>query len=86
MPEGNTVTVALVSRMLRDKGVLDAAAAVRRLRERGLAIELVLAGPTDADNARSLSAASLSALANEPGITVARCAVADVALGFVRRG
>jgi glycosyltransferase involved in cell wall biosynthesis len=77
MPDGNTVTVALVSRMLRDKGVLDAVAAIRRLRERGLAIELVLAGPADADNAGSLSAASLSALAVEPGITWLG-AVADV--------
>ncbi len=29
MPKGNPVTVALVSRMLRDKGVLDAVAAIR---------------------------------------------------------
>jgi len=77
MPDGNTVTVALVSRMLRDKGVLDAVAAIRRLRERGLAIELVLAGPTDADNAGSMSPKSLSALAVEPGITWLG-AVADV--------
>jgi glycosyltransferase involved in cell wall biosynthesis len=83
MPDGNTVTVALVSRMLRDKGVLDAVAAIRRLRERGLAIELVLAGPTDADNAGSLSAASLSALAVEPGITWLG-AVADVRLVWRR--
>jgi glycosyltransferase involved in cell wall biosynthesis len=69
--------VALVSRMLRDKGVLDAAAAIRRLRSRGLAVELVLAGPTDPDNTGSLSAASLSALAAEPGITWLG-AVADV--------
>ena len=83
MPEGKTVTVALVSRMLRDKGVLDAVAAIRRLRERGLAIELVLAGPTDADNPGSLSAASLSALADEPGITWLG-AVADVRLVWRR--
>ncbi|TMA52275.1 MAG: glycosyltransferase family 4 protein, partial [Deltaproteobacteria bacterium] len=50
-PDGGTVTVALVSRMLRDKGVLDAAAAIRRLRARGVNIELLLAGPTDPDNA-----------------------------------
>ena len=36
-PDATTVTVALVSRMLRDKGVLDAAAAIRLLRGRGLA-------------------------------------------------
>src|SRR6202007_1973630 len=41
-PEAGTLTVALVARMLRDKGVFEAAAAIRRLRARGLAIELVL--------------------------------------------
>ena len=35
MPGGDTVTVALVSRMLRDKGVLDAVAAIRSLRAAG---------------------------------------------------
>jgi len=68
-PDGTTVTVALVSRMLRDKGVLDAVNAIRRLRARGLAVELVLAGPIDSDNPGSLSAASLSSLAAEPGVT-----------------
>jgi glycosyltransferase involved in cell wall biosynthesis len=67
-PPGPTVTVALVARMLRSKGVLDAIAAVRRLRTQGLAIELVLAGPTDPDNRASLSAAALSALTAEPGV------------------
>ncbi len=67
-PPGPIVTVALVARMLRSKGVLDAIAAVRRLRAQGLAIELVLAGPTDPDNRASLSAAALSALTAEPGV------------------
>jgi glycosyltransferase involved in cell wall biosynthesis len=67
-PEGDGVTVALVGRMLRDKGVLDAAAAVRRLREEGLSISLLLAGPPDPDNQGSLDAAELQALASEPGI------------------
>jgi len=67
-PDGDTVTVALVSRMLRDKGVLDAAAAVLRLRAQGLAIELLLAGPTDPDNANSLTPQMLRSLAAEPGI------------------
>ncbi len=67
-PPGQTVTVALVARMLRSKGVLDAVAAVRLLRARGLAIELVLAGPTDPDNRDSLDEPALSALAAEPGI------------------
>jgi len=67
-PGTGPLTVALVARMLRDKGVLDAVAAIRRLRSRGLAIELELAGPTDPGNAGSLSAQTLSRLAAEPGI------------------
>jgi glycosyltransferase involved in cell wall biosynthesis len=67
-PGGGTVAVALVSRMLRDKGVLEAAAAIRRLRARGLPIELLLAGPSDLDNANSLTADTLRGLAAEPGI------------------
>jgi glycosyltransferase involved in cell wall biosynthesis len=67
-PGGDTITVALVSRMLRDKGVLEAAAAIRRLRAEGLAIELLLAGPTDPDNANSLSEETLRSVAIEPGI------------------
>ncbi len=64
-----TVTVALVSRMLRDKGVLDAVAAIRQLRARGLPVTLELAGPTDPDNRGSLSPAALSRLASEPGVS-----------------
>ncbi len=68
-PDATTVTVALVSRMLRDKGVLDAAAAIRLLRGRGLLVELLLAGPTDPDNRRSLTAETLISLgAAGPGI------------------
>lgn len=68
-PPGPAVAVALVGRMLRSKGVLDAAAAVRRLRAQGLAVDLVLAGPTDPDNSDSLDDRTLAALAAEPGIT-----------------
>ena len=67
-PPGPAVTVALVARMLRSKGIPDAVAAVRRLRAQGLAIELVLAGPTDPDNRDSFSEAELSALTAEPGV------------------
>ncbi len=77
MPSGETVTIALVSRMLRDKGVLDAVAAIRLLRGRGLAVELILAGPIDPDNPGSLSERTLSALTAEPGVTWLG-AVADV--------
>ena len=67
-PDAATVTVALVSRMLRDKGVLDAAASIRLLRGRGLPVELLLAGPTDPDNRGSLTPESLISLTNDPGI------------------
>lgn len=67
-PPGAPVTVALVSRMLRDKGVLDAAAAIRLLRARGLAVDLLLAGTTDPDNRGSLTIEGLAALATQPGI------------------
>jgi glycosyltransferase involved in cell wall biosynthesis len=67
-PADSPVTVALVARMLRSKGVLDAVAAVRLLRARGVAIELLLVGPTDPDNRDSLDPASLAALAAEPGV------------------
>ena len=61
-PDATTVTVALVSRMLRAKGVLDAVAAIRLLRGRGLPVELLLAGPTDPDNRGSLTAEALISL------------------------
>jgi glycosyltransferase involved in cell wall biosynthesis len=67
-PPGETVTVALVARMLRSKGVPEAVAAVRRLRARGVAIQLVLAGPTDPDNRDTLAEAALADLAAEPGV------------------
>jgi glycosyltransferase involved in cell wall biosynthesis len=68
-PSGDTVRVALVARMLRQKGVLAAAAAIRLLRARGLPVELLLAGPTDPDNPGSLSAETLLSLGAEPGVT-----------------
>ncbi len=67
-PDASTVTVALVSRMLRGKGALEAVAAIRLLRARGLPIELLLAGPTDPDNRGSLTTELLLSLAAEPGI------------------
>jgi glycosyltransferase involved in cell wall biosynthesis len=60
---------ALVGRMLRSKGVLEAVAAIRMLRAQGRGIELLLAGPADPDNRDSLSEAELTALAAEPGVT-----------------
>jgi glycosyltransferase involved in cell wall biosynthesis len=85
LPEGGPVRVAVVSRMLRDKGVLDAVSAIRLLRGRGLPVELLLAGPIDADNPGSLSAEALRALAAEPGISWLG-AVADVREVWRRAG
>ena len=67
-PSGATVAVGFVSRMLKSKGVLDAVAAVRRLRAQGLPVELLLAGAGDPDSRDSLSEAALAALGAEPGI------------------
>jgi glycosyltransferase involved in cell wall biosynthesis len=67
--EAAPVAAALVSRMLRAKGVPEAAAAVRRLRADGRDIELLLAGPIDSDNRDALSPAELASLTAEPGVT-----------------
>jgi glycosyltransferase involved in cell wall biosynthesis len=67
-PPAQPVTVAFVSRMLRGKGVEEAVAAVRLLRARGLAVELLLAGPTDPDNPGSLTPEELRSLAAGSGI------------------
>jgi glycosyltransferase involved in cell wall biosynthesis len=67
-PAGPGITAALVGRMLRSKGVLDAIAAVRMLRAEGLAVDLLLAGGPDRDSSDSLSEGELAELAREPGI------------------
>ena len=48
--------------------MLDAVVAVKQLRDRGIAVDLLLAGSPD-DNRDSLSEAELRALGDEPGIT-----------------
>lgn len=68
-PVDPTIAVALVGRMLRSKGVPDAVAAVRRLRDAGLAIDLLLAGPIDPDNRDTLTEWEMSELAAVPGIS-----------------
>ena len=68
LPEPEECTVALVGRMLRSKGVLDAVSAVCALRAEGLAVQLLLAGAADPDSRDSLSDAELVALAEEPSV------------------
>jgi len=67
-PAGNPVKVALVSRMLRSKGVPETVSAIRRLRARGVAIELMLVGPADPENSDSLTEEELAAVASNPGV------------------
>ena len=67
-PAAPGITVAFVGRMLRSKGALAAVAAVTRLRAEGMAIDLVLAGPTDPENPDSLTADELSAAAATLGV------------------
>jgi glycosyltransferase involved in cell wall biosynthesis len=68
LSEPDGCAVALVGRMLRSKGVLEAAAAVGALRGEGLAVDLILAGGPDPDSRDSLTEAELAALAGQPGI------------------
>jgi len=67
-PPGSEIAVALVGRMLRGKGVLDAVEAVRQLRAAGAPVTLLLAGAPDPDSRDSLTEAELAALAREPGV------------------
>ena len=57
-PPGPPVA-ALVGRMLAVKGVADLAAAARLLRQRGVALRLWLAGPSDADSPSTIPPATL---------------------------
>jgi glycosyltransferase involved in cell wall biosynthesis len=68
LPDPDGCSVALVGRMLRSKGVLDAVAAIGALRAEGLAVDLILAGGADPDSRDSLTEAELAKLAREPGI------------------
>jgi glycosyltransferase involved in cell wall biosynthesis len=67
-PAEQPVTVALVGRMLKSKGVLDAVSAIRQLRAGGQAVHLLLAGAPDPDSNDSLSEAEMKELAREPGV------------------
>lgn len=69
LPEpAGPVTVALVSRMLRIKGIDTAVEAVRRLQRGGHDIRLLLAGGPDPANPASFDETILRRWAEEPGI------------------
>lgn len=67
-PQG-PMTVALVARMLADKGVETLVEAQRLLRRRGVAIEVLLAGMPDPGNPTTIAESQLREWAGEPGIT-----------------
>jgi glycosyltransferase involved in cell wall biosynthesis len=64
-PLASPIVIAMVSRMLRYKGVTILVEAAREIRKRGLSIRILLVGPVDADNPSSLREAELRAWHNE---------------------
>jgi glycosyltransferase involved in cell wall biosynthesis len=62
------VKVALLSRMIKPKGIAEAVAAVERARELGATIELHLFGAPDPSNRTSYAEADLRRWAGHPGI------------------
>jgi glycosyltransferase involved in cell wall biosynthesis len=69
LPEpAGPVAMAFVGRLLTDKGIHTLITAHRLLRQRGTAIELLIAGTPDPANPASLTKAEAEALNREPGI------------------
>jgi glycosyltransferase involved in cell wall biosynthesis len=77
-PPAPPLKVAVVSRMIRPKGIVEAVEAVRRARGAGAPVELHLFGDPDPANPRSIPQATLERWSAEPGITW-HGRVADVA-------
>jgi len=67
-PVAPPLKVAVVSRMIRPKGIVEAVEAVRRARASGAPIELHLFGDPDLANPRSIPRALLERWSEEPGI------------------
>jgi glycosyltransferase involved in cell wall biosynthesis len=63
------VRVAVVSRIIRPKGIVEAVEAVRRARAAGASVELHLFGDPDPANRRSIAQATVAQWAKEPGVT-----------------
>src|SRR5580658_1657075 len=61
--------VAVVARMIRPKGIVEAVDAVQRARAAGAPVELHLFGDPDPDNPRSIPQAMLAQWSKQPGIT-----------------
>jgi glycosyltransferase involved in cell wall biosynthesis len=67
-PPAPPVKVAVVSRMIRPKGIVESVEAVRRARAAGAPVELHLFGDPDPANRRSIAQATIEQWAKEPGI------------------
>lgn len=67
-PPQPPVRVMLPARVLRDKGVLEFAGAARILRDRGLAVECLLAGGLDDSNPAALSLEEVAGLVASTGV------------------
>jgi glycosyltransferase involved in cell wall biosynthesis len=76
-PPAPPVKVAVVGRMIRPKGIIEAVEAVRLARATGAPVELHLFGDPDPDNPRSIPLEILQRWSEEPGI-VWHGRVADV--------
>jgi len=63
------LTAAFVGRLLEDKGIRSLIAAHRLLREKGVAVSLLLAGTPDPANPASAPIEEIEAWSREPGIT-----------------
>ena len=68
-PVAPPLKVAVVARMIRPKGIVEAVDAVQRARAAGAPVELHLFGDPDPDNPRSISQDILAQWSQEPGIT-----------------
>jgi glycosyltransferase involved in cell wall biosynthesis len=68
-PTGTPIVAAMVSRVLRDKGVVEFAEAGRLLALRGCPVHLNLIGPLDPDNPTGLSAEEIAGLVKSAGVT-----------------
>lgn len=68
-PAQPPIRIGFVGRMLEDKGVRVLIDAHRRLKQRGLQAELLLAGTPDPDNPTSIAPAEIAGWALLPGVT-----------------
>jgi len=70
MPEpAGDITAAYVGRMLEDKGVRTLLAAQQKLWTRGVHVHLLLAGPSDAENATAIPESELAGWNALPGVS-----------------